>query len=249
MLTKNFKNEETKAFAYNLRYYNGYEKNVADSIEVYRNVHKIQNLKSFECPDMYIELEDKVIGIEQFEFSAYSSNKKGDSIKRKVFEIEQENIKKIDDNKANNYFENYIETDISRSNYEKNFIKNFDKHYCRIQEYKSNLSRINNNVEIYFLICDETVDGTGIYVDNNYEFYVPIMNKNILEYLLQHQEVNGIIFQCSCVYNKKLFYYLKNTKQNIDKLLKENTKYFNLELEKENFTNINSYWRFSEDDQ
>ena len=75
------------------------------------------------------------------------------------------------------------------------------------------------------------------------------MNKNILEYLLQHQEVNGIIFQCSCVYNKKLFYYLKNTKQNIDKLLKENTKYFNLELEKENFTNINSYWRFSEDDQ
>ena len=249
MLTKNFKNEETKAFAYNLRYYNGYEKNVADSIEVYRNVHKIQNLKSFESPDMYIDLEDKVIGIEQFEFSAYSSNKKGDSIKRKVFEIEQENIKKIDDNKANNYFENYIETDISRSNYEKNFIKNFDKHYCRIQEYKSNLSRINNNVEIYFLICDETVDGTGIYVDNNYEFYVPIMNKNILEYLLQHQEVNGIIFQCSCVYNKKLFYYLKNTKQNIDKLLKENTKYFNLELEKENFTNINSYWRFSEDDQ
>ncbi len=248
MLTKNFKNEETKAFAYNLRYYNGYEKNVADSIEVYRNVHKIQNLKSFESPDMYIDLEDKVIGIEQFEFSAYSSNKKGDSIKRKVFEIEQENIKKIDDNKANNYFENYIETDISRSNYEKNFIKNFDKHYCRIQEYKSNLSRINNNVEIYFLICDETVDGTGIYVDNNYEFYVPIMNKNILEYLLQHQEVNGLIFQCSCVYNKKLFYYLKNIKQNIDKLLKENTKYFNLELEKENFTNINSYWRFSEND-
>ena len=248
MLTKNFKNEETKAFAYNLRYYNGYEKNVADSIEVYRNVHKIQNLKSFEFPDMYIDLEDKVIGIEQFEFSAYSSNKKGDSIKRKVFEIEQENIKKIDNNKANNYFENYIETDISRSNYEKNFIKNFDKHYCRIQEYKSNLSRINNNVEIYFLICDETVDGTGIYVDNNYEFYVPIMNKNILEYLLQHQEVNGLIFQCSCVYNKKLFYYLKNIKQNIDKLLKENTKYFNLELEKENFTNINSYWRFSEND-
>ena len=248
MLTKNFKNEETKAFAYNLRYYNGYEKNVEDSIEVYRNVHKIQNLKSFECPDMYIELEDKVIGIEQFEFSAYSSNKRGDNIKRKVFEIEKENIKKIDDIKANNYFENYVETDISRFNYEKNFIKNFDKHYCRIQEYKSNLSRINNNVEIYFLICDETVDGTGIYVDNNYEFYVPIMNKNILEYLLQHQEVNGLIFQCRCVYNKKLFYYLKNTKQNIDKLLKENTKYFNLELEKENFTNINSYWRFSEND-
>ena len=248
MLTKKFKNQETKAFVYNLIYHNGYEKYVEDSSEVYRNVHKIKNLKSFECPDMYIELEEKVIGIEQFEFSAYSSNKKGDNIKRKVFEIEQENIKKIDDIKVNNYFENYIETDISRFNYEKNFIKNFDKHYFRIQEYKSNLSRINNNVEIYFLICDETVDGTGIYVDNNYEFYVPIMNKNILEYLLQHQEVNGIIFQCSCVYNKKLFYYLKNTKQNIDKLLKENTKYFNLELEKENFTNINSYWRFSEDD-
>ena len=148
MLSKNLKNKESRSFAYNLRYYNGYEKNVEDSIEVYRNVHKIQNLKSFECPDMYIELEDKVIGIEQFEFSAYSSNKKGDSIKRKIFDIEQDNIKKIDNNKANNHFENYIETDISRSNYEKNFIKNFDKHYCRIHEYKSNLSRINKNVEI-----------------------------------------------------------------------------------------------------
>ena len=248
MLTKNFKNKETREFAYNLKYYNGYEKNVEDSIEVYRNVHKIQNLKSFECPDMYIELEDKAIGIEQFEFSAYRSTSKGDSIKRKVFEIEQENIKKIADNKANNYFENYIETDISRPNYEKNFIKNFDKHYCRIQEYKSNLSKINKNIEIYFLICDKTVDGTGIYVNNNYEFYVPTMNKNILEHLLQHQEVGGLIFQCSCVYDKKLFYYLKNTKQDIDKLLKENIKYFDIELEKENFTNINSYWRLGEDD-
>ena len=46
MLTKKFKNQETKAFVYNLIYHNGYEKYVEDSSEVYRNVHKIKNLKS-----------------------------------------------------------------------------------------------------------------------------------------------------------------------------------------------------------
>lgn len=243
------KNKELKDFKHNLKYSNGYEESIFDSIEVYNNVHNLQNLIAFECPDMYIEFKDKVIGIEQFEFSAYSSNKKGNKIKRKLFEVEQENLKNIDNKNVNNYFENYVETDIYKLNYEKNFINVFDKHYGRLEEYKNNLSKINSNVIMYFLICDETVDGTGIVVDGKYEFYVPIMNKNILEYLQTHKEVDGIIFQCSCIYNKKLFYYLENTEENINKLLQKNVKYFDVELEKENFTNINSYWRLEENDE
>ncbi len=248
MLTKNLKNEETKNFAFNLRYYNGYEKTLGNSIEIRRNIIDVSKLRGFERPDMYIELEDEIIGIEQFEFSSYSNTKKGNTIKRKLNIIEQENLKNRDFSKNNDYFATYVETDISRENYENNFIKVFESHYENIKEYKENLKNefkdSKKKIKIYFLICDETIDGTGVInKKGNYEFYVPTMNKTILEFLLKHSEVDGIIFQCSCVFNKKLFYYLKNNEDNIKYLLQEYKDYFELELVKENFTNIESYWR------
>lgn len=249
MLSKNLKNEETKNFAFNLRYYNGYEKSLGNSMEIRQNIINVSKLRGFERPDMYIELEDEIIGIEQFEFSSYTINKKGNTIKRKLNLIEQENLKNRDFSKDNDYFLTYVETDISKENYEKNFIKVFESHYKNIKEYKKNLrnkfcSNKEKNIKIYFLICDETVDGTGVINKNGeYEFYIPAMNKKILEFLAEHSEVYGIIFQCSCVYNKKLFYYLKNNKENIEFLLQEYKDYFDLELVKENFTNVESYWR------
>lgn len=240
-------------FRTNILYYNGYDKKLFDSYEIYENVKSnIKKLKSYENPDLYIELEDKVIGIEQFEFSSYSSSKKGNKIKRKISEIDNNNYKDFinnENNKNNNYFITEVKTDTSKSNYENNFINTFEKHYERIEKYKENLKQFNKDIDIYFLICDETVEGTGIMIDGNYEFYVPTMNETILKHLKKRPNVNGLIFQCNCVYNKKLFYYLKNTSDNIEKLLKENKKYFNVELVQENFKRINSFWGFNENDE
>lgn len=249
MLSKNLKNEETKNFAFNLRYYNGYEKSLGDSIEIRKNIINISKLRGFERPDMYIELKDEIIGIEQFEFSSYTITKKGNTTKRKLGMIEQENLKNRNFSKNNDYFITYVETDMSKENYEKNFIKVFESHYKNIKEYKENLrNKFSNNneknIKIYFLICDETIDGTRVVNKRGeYESYIPVMSKKILEFLAKHNEVDGIIFQCNCVYNKKLFYYLKNNKENIEILLQKYKDYFDLEIVKENFTNLESYWR------
>lgn len=172
----------------------------------------------------------------------------GDSIKRKLNEIDENNHNDFIE-KNDGYFITEVITNISRDNYENNFIKVFDKHYKNIGRYIENLKFFNKKTEIYFLIADETVEGTGININGEYEFYAPIMNEKILLYLKEHLDVKGIIFQCSCIYNKKLFYYFKNTTDNIDKLLKENKKYFNKELVQENFKRINSFWRFDEKDE
>ena len=123
MLTKNFKNEETKTFAYNLRYYNGYEKNVEDSIEVYRNVHRLQNLKSFECPDMYIELEDKVY--RAFGLLTYASKLSSDETKKLLSDVklgvDLGIIKEIDDGKMKK-----LELYTKAGNLQKYFGKTFD---------------------------------------------------------------------------------------------------------------------------
>ena len=76
----------------NIKIFNGFEKNLGDSYEIYNNIKQnIQKLKSFEAPNLYIELDDKVIGIEYFEFCSYKTNRKGNSIKRKLEEIDKEN--------------------------------------------------------------------------------------------------------------------------------------------------------------
>lgn len=70
-------NREYNEFRNNIKIFNGYEKNVCDSYEIYQNVKlQIDKLKPFECPDLYIELDDKVIGIEHFEFSSYKTSAK-----------------------------------------------------------------------------------------------------------------------------------------------------------------------------
>lgn len=216
-----------------------------DSQEIYDNTF-VKNLNAFEKPDMYAEFDDKVIGIEVFEFSSYKNYRKGDSARYLTKIVDADNLKERR-NTGKNYFSTHISTNSSLKNYEDNFEKIFNKHYKEVNNYKNNLSDKSKKVEIYFLIKDTTVDGNVIIYNNKPILFNPTMSNKVLNIVKNSSDVSGFIFQCSTVFNQNVFFYLKNSKENIEKLYNENKKYFGIELEKNDYTRINSFYSFEEE--
>ena len=216
-----------------------------DSQEIYDNT-LVENMNAFEKPDMYAEFDDKVIGIEVFEFSSYRHNKKGDSARYLTKIVDDKNLKehiKI----GKDYFIEHIATNSSLKDYEDNFEKIFSKHYKEVNTYKNNLIDKGKEVEIYFLIKDTTIDGNIIIYHNKPIFFNPTMSEKVLNIIKNSLDVKGFIFQCSAVFNQNVFFYLKNSKNNIEKLYNENKKYFGIELEKNDFTRTTSFYSLEEE--
>ncbi|MDD3264132.1 MAG: hypothetical protein PHT94_04545 [Candidatus Nanoarchaeia archaeon] len=218
-----------------------------ESEEILNNILHIDKFNPFEKPDMYLLFDDCVIGIEQFEFSAYETTKNGNLIKIKENQIRKDNLELYRKNNQY-YFETHIETGVKIIQYENNFEKVLLKHYNNIKIYKENLEKINSNVKIYFLIKDVTVGGNDIIYNGNPLFYNPTMNKKNIELLKKCKNVDGYIFQCSAIYNQNVFFYLKNTEENLNKLYEESNKYIGLELNESNYSKIESYSNFEEEE-
>lgn len=218
-----------------------------DSQEVYDNTF-IEKMNAFEKPDMYAEFDDKIIGVEVFEFSSYKNNKKGDTFRYNSKIIDNQNTKEHMMTRKN-YFSTHITPDSSLKYYEDNFKKIFIKHYGEINNYKDNLSAKSKEVEIYFLIKDTTIGGNIIIYNNEPKIFNPTMSKKVLSILKNSTDVSGFIFQCTTVFNQNVFFYLKNSKNNIEKIYNENKKYFGIELEKNDFTIINSFYSFEEEEK
>ena len=90
---------------------------------------------------------------------------------------------------------------------------------------------------------DCTLDNINIKYDSRCINYNPTMNKRILEFLRDKNDVDAFIFQVNN-YEKCDFYYLENTNNNIEKLFKENEKYFKCQIDNKiinNFTFIHRY--------
>lgn len=214
---------------------------VGESNRVFEILKNIDDLKSGESPDIYLQRENETIGIEVFEFSAYKTTKKtGNLMKLKEEEISKENLEMHIKNKKN-YFCTEIKTVMGLQEYEKNFIDVFEKHYNKIDKYKENLFKYSENVKIYFFIKDTTVFGNTIKYNNVPRYYYPLMNENILNFLRNKKDVEGIIFQCEAIYNKKIYFCFENTEKNINEIYEENKCFFNIELDKGNFTKIESF--------
>ena len=96
------------------------------------------------------------------------------------------------------------------------------------------------------MIKDCTVDGNDIIYNNEPVFYYPLMNKEIFEFLKDKTEVDGIIFQSKVIYNQNVFFFFNNSKKAFDILYNENSKYFNYELNKNNYTKIESFHSFDD---
>lgn len=224
-----------------------FKKILSNSEDIYSNIENAKKIIPSERPDMVFVLDNQVIGVEVFEFSSYpTSNKKGNLIKRKEEIIEQEILKERRSNEKK-YFTTHIETNLSKENYSNNFIKVFNEHYSKIEEYKENLKEYNMNNQIYFLIKDCTVDGNDIIYNEKPLLYYPLMNKEIFDFLRDKTKVDGIIFQCKTIANLNMFFFFNNSKKALDDLYEENKIYFNIELNKNDYTKIVSFQSFDDD--
>ena len=219
-----------------------------DSYDVRKIFENIDLIKPFEKPDMYFELEDVIIGIEQFSFSSSPKNKEGDwlTYNSKIVDenIQQEHIKT-----GKNKFCEHIEVKSSLNDYNNSFCETFEDHSKKISTYKTHLKDIcSKKTEIYFLISDMTIDGNIIMYNGNPIFFNPTMSKKILDSIKKHHEIDGFIFECSAVFNQYIYFYLKNTEDNLNKLYEENKKYFGIELEPNNFTRQTTFYRYKDDE-
>lgn len=239
--------KELQDFEVEYKHLCAFKKILPKSETIYSNIENAKKIIPSERPDMIFILENQVIGVEVFEFSSYpTSRKKGNLVKRKENIVEQENLKERRKN-GKKYFETHIETNLSKENYSNNFIKSFNEHYSKIEEYKENLRKYNKNNKIYFLIKDCTVDGNEIIYNDKPIFYYPLMNKEIFNFLMDKNKIDGIIFQCKAIFNQNVFFFLNNCKKVLNDLYKENKIYFDIELNKSNYIKIESFHAFNED--
>lgn len=102
----------------------------------------IKNMGIFERPDILSVYDNKVIGIEHFEFDSYKRTRKGSDFQRKHAIIDSNMKKKIKDElqpKETIIIHNEIESTASLDNYYENFRKNFIEHYNKIDDYHQHI--------------------------------------------------------------------------------------------------------------
>lgn len=216
-----------------------------DSEEVYSNLINNRTMQESESPDIIITKDNKCIGLEVFEFSSYlDKNKAGNTVRLNESKIKKEALEKYRMD-GTNYFLEHVATNNSLDNYEKNFIKNFGKHYNKIEDYLLNMQKFmeTNNYkqsckQIYFLIKD--VSNGGNMINNNGKTipYYPLMNKKIIEYLMNKRNVKGLIFEYKNAYNVPYFLFFKNTKKNLKEIKSKNKIYFGIQLNNNSFNKV-----------
>ncbi|MFI3261129.1 MAG: hypothetical protein R3Y13_05415 [bacterium] len=185
----------------------------------------IKNMLEREEPDIFSVFDDKVIGIEHFEFDSFKNTKSGSEMKR----YEQHLIKTgepVDHNKIANMLANR-----TIDQYYNNFKKHFLNHYDKIKKYKSKLKEKypDKDIEIYFFVEDTSLYGNFCYKDNKIYPLLPIYSQKNLEMLKKCEEVKYIFFFSEKVYDKKNHYFdeqlviFKNDEKNRNIMKVDNT--------------------------
>lgn len=134
-------------------------------------------LESFERPDMYAELDDKIVILEHFEFDASKSTRKGMHGKREEALLE-------DRIRAAPYdgtmYVDSLNYSISLKNWQANFEYGFISHYKKIPAYKDHIVSILGQTGKPFVV--------GFFTENQFAPYV---------------EIDGRILELPYVYTKQ----------------------------------------------
>ena len=117
----------------------------------------LKNLKPFESPDMYANLEDKIVLIEHFEFDSSKRTNKGMKGKAEESLLNQRLSGLSADNEFHIDKGNY---EVSLENWHNNFEITFDTHYKKIPIYKDRIiEHLSNTAKkeilVGFLIEDQ----------------------------------------------------------------------------------------------
>ena len=143
----------------------------------------IRRLVQFERPDMYAELDDKIIILEHFEFDASRNTKKG--MKGKAEEAHLERL--IQNSPSDGIFRiEKAEYEISFRDWQENFENTFCAHCDRIDAYKERVAQEVKNREKPFII--------GFFIEHLFSPYANIgSNLHELQYCETQQFADALL--------------------------------------------------------
>ena len=191
----------------------------------------ISELVQYDKPDILSIYDNKIIGIECFEFDSFKSNKKGSYLKKAEKNIREDLKRKIIEKKQQKEnpikLKEEIEDTISLNNYYNNFEYNFKEHYNKIQSYIDHIKEYpdykGQEIHICFFAEDTTLLG-NFYLDKKDntkpQLLLPIHSKHIRHLLENSPLVEYIILGCFSEPNNQLV-IIHNTREVLDRFGKE----------------------------
>lgn len=191
----------------------------------------IKTLKMYERPDILSMYENKILGIEHFEFDSYNrSNKKGSDYKIKDYRIEKRLDKEIKEKLQNNdtiIVHDEIDSTASLDNYYNNFEKIFKDHYQKINSYiehiKENFDCQNKEIHICFFAEDVSPLGNYFFNKNNDKKITPLLpiySDKMRKLLKDSPLVEYLVIGSFCINNNRLF-IIENTKDALERFAKD----------------------------
>jgi len=158
-------------------------------------------IKSFEKPDMIVQIEDKVLAIEHFEFDASSCGKKGSLDKRKLAERNRDFDKVIiesDTAEEPLIVTSSVDCLYSPDYYLDNFTSVFNNHLNKIETYNKHIinEKIVKSIDdiiMCFFIIDTTPLGC-YYMDDGPKSFVAFQVKECLDLITKAKEIDCFFF-------------------------------------------------------
>ena len=203
--------------------------NIKNKVIIEKIKKLINKMQKYEKPDIIIEYEDKIIGIEHFEFDSSINNKKGSEFRIEESRINKSIADKIDVFKNENHKNyNVISTNNSLNNYNNNFIKNYKIHYKKVKDYISRIEKKFNkskdNIEIILFAEDVNIFG-NIYRDekNIINPLYPFYSSDVIELLKNSNDIKYLIIGMEFL-DKKIIYILENEIEILKQLEKDADK-------------------------
>lgn len=200
--------------------------------ELFNKVINPNNIGKYERPDILSIFDNKIVGIEHFEFDSFKRSRKGSDFQIKHNILEKDFQKKIDEelkNKDSVTVHGHIESTSSLENYFDNFKKNFTEHYKKVDSYIKHIEEdygTNKDISICFFAEDVTPLG-NYFMDRKKStspwLLNPLYSDEILDLLKNSPKVKYLITGAYAMKEYKLT-IIKNTKDVLDRFKKERTK-------------------------
>lgn len=194
--------------------------------------HLLNNWHQFDRPDIYSVSNEKIYGIEHFEYDAHGRHKRG-SLQRKennliTKEMKQKAYGMLKDNDSC-VISREMQSKANEDNYKNNFIQAFNNHYSKVHDYKNRLLEIasskNLPISIWFMAEDVTMLGTHIICRDKPNAAPcpawPLLFPEVEKIFMQSNKINGIVFADN--YYKKLT-FVKRNKNAIEEFKKNNSQ-------------------------
>ena len=200
--------------------------------DLFNKVIDPKNIGKYEKPDILSIFDNKIIGIEHFEFDSFKRNRKGSDfqIKHNVMEnnFQKEINEKLKDSDSVTVH-GHIESTCSLDNYFNNFKHNFKEHYKKVDSYIKHIEDdYGTDKEISICFFAEDVTPLGNYFMNRKKssspwLLNPLYSDEIIDLLKNSPKIKYLIIGAYAMKEYKLT-IIKNSEEVLNKFKKERYK-------------------------